>query len=57
MPRLKVEKNLNDSFYTGTFIMWDDPDYNWDALELWGFTPTRGERPTISIKITRARIK
>lgn len=57
MPRFAVEKNLNNSSYTGDFIMWDDPNYSWDDLELWGFTPTRSEIPKLNIKITKARIK
>jgi len=53
----EIEKNTNSSYYTGEFVMWNDPNTSWDDDVLWGFTPSRTNEPKITATITKGRLK
>lgn len=55
MIHFKVQKNINQPFYTGKFIEWDDSDYSWDCDELWGHMYTYSNNPKSDIIIFKVK--
>lgn len=56
-PQFEVQKNINQPHYTGDFIMWDDPDHDWEANELWGHMYTYENNPKGDIIIFKVKGK